>query len=104
MHAPVEQAEQRHARNGDTSILPDGQGLVNPAGVKANRNAPDRENVRRSGDNVRSGTCAALWFLLLHHKCFDDVVDLEVVEVLQTHTTLVALQDFLGVFLEALQR
>src|SRR5664280_1881450 len=47
---------------------------------------------------------AALRLLLLHHQGFDDVVDLEVIEVLQAHTTLVALQDFLGIFLEALQR
>src|SRR5450756_908716 len=45
-----------------------------------------------------------LWLLLLHHQGFDDVVDLEVIEVLHAHATLVALEDFLGVFLEALQR
>src|SRR5450759_3725295 len=46
----------------------------------------------------------ALRLLLLHHQGFDDVVDLEVIEVLHAHATLVALEDFLGVFLEALQR
>src|SRR5450830_2160929 len=45
----------------------------------------------------------ALRLLLLHHQSFDDVVDLEVIEVLQAHATLVALENFLCIFLEALQ-
>ena len=78
--------------------------LAQPTPVVEHEKAPDDERPALwllLGEIVEN---IALRLLLLHHQGFDDVVDLEVVEVLQAHTTLVALEDFLGVFLEALQR
>lgn len=56
MHAPVEQAEQVSARNGDGSILADGPEVVNPMGVKGKCHAPDKVTCPAHGTES-SGNC-----------------------------------------------
>ena len=81
----------RHSREGG-----------NPYGSSGTKKAPDDERPARCLLFSEIVEDLVLRLLLLHHQGFDDVVDLEVIEVLQAHTALVTLEDFLCVFLEAL--